>query len=357
MFNPEMPSQDSELDQEVKNNQSEEIVRFFNQSIGNKTEDPKENLENWIQNISFDDFEKYLINVNGIVRCLPDEKRRIDGENVEVGGNHGVDYLPPYPDQKEFLTKELFEAIKEISSNEDRALLLYYGIESLHLFADGNGRMGRVLYEFFSKEGSNFSIEDINRLTVGHDGDNETEEARKEFNGKLLEVPVAHDLINREIVKDIFGQDFLEKHGKIYFSGSRGECESYGDKSINKILSDQADRQAFPQRAIVIMEILKEKSEMEKYSYKVNGQTDIEDSPYPGNENKEILGIDMEKLGSNLTGEDIKRIASIHRDLKVKLIEKMIDIFKNPGDYPIEAKNGEFLKDLFIINKDKMEVN
>jgi len=356
MFNPEIPAQDSELDQELKNSQSEEIVKFFNQSIVNKTEDPKENLENWIQNISFDDFEKYLVNINGILRHLPDEKRRIDGENVEVGGNHGVDYIPPYPDQKQFLTKELFEAVKEISSNKDRALLLYYGIESIHLFADGNGRMGRVLYEFFSNEGNSFSMEDINRLTAGHDGDNETEEARKEFNGKVLEVPTAHDLINREIVKDTLGQDFLEKYGKVYFSGARGDCET-DNKSINKILSDAANRQAFPQRAIVIMEILKEKSEMEKYSYKINRQTEIGDSPHPGDENKEIIGIDMEKLDSDLTGDDIKRIINIHRDLKVKFIEKMIDIFKNPEKYPIEANNGKFLKDLFVINKDKAESN
>jgi hypothetical protein len=35
----------------------------------------------------------------------------------------------------------------------------------------------------------------------------------------------------------------------------------------------------------------------------------------------------------------------------------MIDIFKNPEKYPIEANNGKFLKDLFVINKDKAESN
>ncbi len=90
-----------------------------------------EKFNEWIQNLSFEDFLSHLTRLNGIIRENSTKNRSIDGQNVVVSlGAGGVAYLPPYKEQKDKLMKDSFDALKYISNNEDRATLLYYSSNS-----------------------------------------------------------------------------------------------------------------------------------------------------------------------------------------------------------------------------------
>jgi len=75
---------------------------------------------------------------------LPKGKRGMTSINVEFGSPtyKSVEYLPPNPEDKDDLLREVFNACQSIYNPKDIALLAYLGIQTIHPFLDGNGRTG-----------------------------------------------------------------------------------------------------------------------------------------------------------------------------------------------------------------------
>jgi len=76
--------------------------------------------------------------------------------------------LPPSFEQKEGLMREVFEAFKQIPDNEDRALLIYYAIQAIHPYSEGNGRTGRLLHEIISGDSGELTEVKLSKL-LDHD--------------------------------------------------------------------------------------------------------------------------------------------------------------------------------------------
>ncbi len=110
-----------------------------------------------IEELDYEKFKKFLILVNGVLREIPKSDRKIS-ENMSVGL-----YMAPSLTVQEKVLKNTFEAIKTMSSNQLRAQLLYYVINDLHLFSDGNGRTARLFYNMLNEDSFTIynHIEDI----------------------------------------------------------------------------------------------------------------------------------------------------------------------------------------------------
>lgn len=317
-----------------------------------------EQFDEWIQKLSYEDFRNYLTRLNGILREMPTKQRSVDGANVEIvfgfAGDQ-ISYLPPAVEKKETLMREVFAALKSVPDNEDRALLAYYALQAIHPYSDGNGRTGRLLHELISSEGKELTKEKLSQL-LDHDkkGHTGTGKGRDDFEKKVLNANRAYYYINREVVKEIFGDDFLNENGKIYYASSLGNQGNLSpnveitpqEKALARKIIGEGDVISFPFRGIAILKLLQENGKLANYQFTIDRPTE-KGEVVPEDVGKKILGIDNEKFEAELTAEEIRRLIEIHKDIKMRFIRDMIDIFVNPDKHQLKTKEG---KDVAIKN-------
>lgn len=313
-------------------------------------------FDDWIKEVSYEDFSKYLVRLNGILRGIPIKNRHIDGENVEIlsptPGESLTRYLPPESEKKDELMEKTFNSIKNIPDNNDRALLMYYVIQAIHPFADGNGRTGRLIYEIISDGGKNITRENISKLLDHNEsGDNGLGEGRDIFSNKILEPNKAYYYINREVAKQIFNEDLLEECGRLVASGLfvgsgylpeniKDELSEQEIKLAKKIIGE-ADVQNFSFRSLILVKLLIEKGVLQNYQEQEEVFLGEEHGVISEDIGKKMLIFDAEKFIDEFTKDDVKRLIEIHRTIKTKFMENMIDIFVNPEEHQIKNEQGE----------------
>ena len=316
-----------------------------------------EQFDEWLQKLFYEDYVNYLTRLNGILREVPIKKREVDGSGVELsaGALFGISYLPPATEQKDGLMRESFEAIKQMPDNEDRALLIYYAIQAIHPYSDGNGRTRRLLHEIISEDGKGLTEERLSEL-LDHDkqGSSGSGKGRDSFAEKVLDPNSAYDYINREVAREILGEDFLKEHGSIFDAAMAGEGfvpvavkEKLLQEEVvlaEKILGE-SEVNNFSFRGLVMAKLLREKGDLQKYPFTLNNP--IIDGQRrgitPEDTGKKIFSFEGDKLMEDLTVEDVRRLIEIHKEIKSKFVKTMVDIFANPENHQITNKEGEIV--------------
>lgn len=355
---------------EVKKEQDEEKLEtgkkaydFLNKTGFLEMRKSDDKFEEWIKKVSYNEFFDYLKRLNGILRSTPIKERSIDGNGVEISFSinpqeSGISYITPPEDKKNELMHKTFEAMKGLDNN-DRALLCYYIIQALHPFNDGNGRTGRLLYELISENGKTITQEGLSNL-LDHDkkGNEGQGKGRKEFSKEVLEPSQAYYLINRELVKQVFGEEFLKEYGKIHYSGQIGSGSipnnlniTQEDKKRSEKIIGERDVKSLSFSDITLLKLLKENGKLKDCQYEIRRKV-IEGEVIDEDVNKRMLGIGEEEFMSVVTEEDVKRIISISEEIKVKFIETMIDIFQNPESHTTKISDNDIpIKNLFNIKR------
>jgi len=237
---------------------------------------------------------------------------------------------------------------KEIPQEKNMALLLYLSLQALHLFKDGNGRTGRVIYSTITNE--NITKDYLKEL-VEHNGEKSL--SREKFAENIKSPEKIYPLINRELFKDIFGQDFQNIYGRITAQLQLGFVEVPNNENISKntkkellkILADGGVRN-FSFRDITLLQFIQKHNLLEKYQYQIDRKLTIEECTNSDDYNKSILSFDGEKLLDDLNQTDAVEIISISRDVKKEFVEKMIDIISNSEKYSTNQE--KTLKEEFV---------
>ena len=115
----------------------------------------EEAFDNRIQELNRDGAYKYLMTLNGILRGVDRSERGVRS-NIQVG-----EHMAPSRKVQGVILNDTTEALKGIKDNHYRATLAYYTVNNLHLFADGNGRTSRAVYEIFDNPNFNLSGENF----------------------------------------------------------------------------------------------------------------------------------------------------------------------------------------------------
>lgn len=312
-----------------------------------------ERFNKWFQELSYEDYINYLTRLNGIIREVPIKKRAVDGNGVEVsfGIMGDISYLPPSAEQKDGLMRKIFDALKQIPDNEDRALLIYYALQAIHPYSDGNGRTGRLLYEIISDGGTQLTEEKLSEL-LDHDknGHGGTGKGRDVFAEKVLDPNSTYYYINREVAKEVLDDNFLQEHGSIYVASAsgvgflsevvKGKLSSEEAILAEKILGEGGVNH-FSFRGIVLAKFISEKTDLKKYQYQVHQSLDAGRGVVLEDVGKKITGIDAEELMPHLTENDARRLIEIHKEVKTKFIKSMIDIFVNPEKHKMQTGGGK----------------
>ncbi|HBB56664.1 TPA: hypothetical protein DEW47_01395 [Patescibacteria group bacterium] len=352
------PPQEKQEPVEEKLETGKKVFEFLDRTKFLDVRKSGEQFNEWLQKLSYEDYTNYLTRLNGILREVPIKKRAVDGSGVEIsfGIMGDISYLPPAAEQKDGLMRESFDALKQIPDNEDRALLTYYALQAIHPYSDGNGRTGRLLHEIISEDGKELTEEKLSEL-LDHDKDGHagTGKGRDVFAEKVLDANSAYYYINREVAKEILGDDFFKEFGKIYYSGYVGignvpkDIEiSPEERALAEKIIGEGDVANFPFRGMAILKLLQENGKLFEYQFigtRPTGANEV----VPEDVGKQFLGIDNDKFEAELTAEDTKRLIEIHKDIKNRFIRTMIDIFNNPDNHLLKTKDGKDvqIKDVF----------
>jgi hypothetical protein len=333
---------------------SKKVFEFLDRTKFLDIRKSDEQFDEWLQKLSYEDYTNYLTRLNGILREVPIKKRAIDGGNVELSSQRGdvshAEYLPPSVEQKSDMMKEIFGALKQISNNEDRALLIYYALQAIHPYSDGNGRTGRLLHELISENGKQLTQASLSELldhdSKGHEG---TGEGRQVFSNKVLEPEEAYLYINHELTRDFLGKDFPNEYGSITALVGKGG-QAVLPESLKKQLSLQesiltekilgeSNVRYFPFSGIVLMKLLGQNQELQKYQSE--GNLRLTNAEISEDNGKKCIFVNAIKMYSDFTSDHVKQLFEIHKEVKSKFIQTMIDIFTNPENHQVKTKKGE----------------
>lgn len=113
---------------------------------------PEADRAEFVRSLSGDQFVDLLVTMDGIVQNQPRSQRGIADQPQFVGDlqQQRADDFPPLPEDKVPLLHELLAAAKE-SDGLTQALLFGFGINDIHPFMDGNGRIARGIYYLLTR--------------------------------------------------------------------------------------------------------------------------------------------------------------------------------------------------------------
>lgn len=330
------------------------VLKYLDRIHAQEVLKDDEKFFEWFKNLTFDQFKRHLVDFNGMLRDLPPGKRSFDApETEQVGGEvQGTEYLPPAPQDKENLLREAFEASKHIKNRKDIALLEYLSVQVVHPFLDGNGRTGRLIYRLLSGEFNSPLAEDpeIKALIVHGTGEEETESpGRKKMAEKLKPVDEINRYVSREMARDLFGNEFAEKHGFIYSglqSGAVGAPSRIGPElreKVEAVLGEWSGKN-FMFRDLMLLDMLQRKGLLGEY---VKSGRQIAESQQIDTDDrgKVYANYDGEKIVDELTDDDASKLIERHREFKQAFVRKMISMIAEPEKY--ETSDGRPIKDSF----------
>lgn len=345
-----MPNFDKFTNQDTPENIGvERLYKFLEKSDFTDVISNVEHFKEWVSKLTFEEFQEHLTRLNGIVREAPIAKRGIDGESVIIGNETmGVDFLPPHEEDKEALLQKAFEKVKVMDNVEDQGLLLYLTIQYLHLFNDGNGRLGRLLYYLTSKaqESSEVDVEEMRGL-LGHV--DESGPGRNLFYKEVKPPSAVSNVVNQVVVREILSADFIKQNrrpfpndlmvGRICIENENMEPKL--KKQLETVLSE-AGGGKFSFRDLVMVKYLEDHGLLEEYESPLD-EADMEDRIKELQ--KTLYRYDANRLLSSISEEDATEMIEIGRDIKRKFVEKLIDIISEPDKYPVNE--GKTVRDLF----------
>lgn len=288
---------------------------FFQGLASNKKEKGK---------VDFNQFKSFLIRLNGIVRGLPMKERKFDGEDVQLSGFIET-ILPPKYEDKEEILEYAFETAKDLDMNS-RAYMLPLLINALHLFADGNGRTSRILFQLLnSATKSDFDRELVKAINA--EGRTET----LDINPGLIEVKIQKYILTKHgwhyTTNNKFVPPLKMKEHRI--ASAEFETIKAGSKKLDKNIQE-LDK-LLRSESWYVLTAITEALSAEKY------QAILSD-------NGMISPIKMQ----NLNQDDWDKIFNKFWEFKKENVRLMVDIFKEPEKFINQDNKQETFMDLFI---------
>ena len=273
--------------------------------------------------------------LNGLVRQIKIKSRRIDGEDTAIANSiMEIRYLPPRPEYKDELMRRAFEGARNLSK-KDAGLLLYLSLQAIHLFVDGNGRTGRLLYLLLesgeaktplSKERvASFLIHDDNSVS-GREVFEKKIKSPKEVDS-MIGLLLAQDVLSKNITENISRLDSGLQGGRIEYFTNEKITEETREKLT--LVMSEAGSGHYVCRDITLARYLQEEGLIDTYAVK-----DID---------QELFHMDGQKILEELSESDAKEIIELFYILKKQFVEKLIDVIVQPNEYTYE--NGETIKE------------
>lgn len=311
-------------------------------------------FEEDLMKIESSDALRLLDFINGTLTGAKKGERKTLGYGVWGGAEIGG-HLSPAPDVQAAAIEETFDAIKnDVKDNRKRAALIYYMVNHLHLFNDGNGRTSRVMYDVFAK--NDFNIAGSQFI---HKTDDASELGDRESFARERGLKPNPEV--RELTFDLVKKDLKEENllpiGMMNSSytlnlptGNRSMPDVYLTEDAKTNLTRSEKRivsHAFFEKPIAATSLgmmLKRKSTASRV---------IRQSTRAFSEGQNVIAFDIENKDATKAAEvfkgwnanDYRAFCTNVKDLQLRQTRKLIDVFKNEDKYVMP--NGQTYADYF----------
>lgn len=129
-------------------------------------------VDEFLSSLTGDDLKKYLIYVNSKVRNVSYTENEICPQTMVAGS-----LVSPSNEIQNRYFDKMANALSNVQGRKNKATMMYYLINELHLFEDGNGRTSRCVFEMINNK--NFSFENNDNLL--HDTNERAKVDHNEF--------------------------------------------------------------------------------------------------------------------------------------------------------------------------------
>ncbi len=301
---------------ETRDAQAEKVIDFLDrinayEFFEGLRSDPKN-----LKEIYFEQFEDFLMRINGIARDIPIAERQADGDGVHLESKVDSASVPNHEDKLPIL-KEAYEAVPNLAHQEDLAYMLPLIINAVHLFVDGNGRSSRIMHLLLK---SHASKEEFN---------GELKKALGEY-GRYYSYDVSPNILAVDVEKIVLahhgvafgtennGWDPQPPEGVTHFWNGIEYPQSEGGKKFKKLFRDD-----YHFSFIVAYNYLKERNLLDQTI--VNYRRDGED--------EDRLMLSPAKMDEILQPEDWDNLIHNLDVLKRERVETMVRAFVEPEKY------------------------
>lgn len=310
-------------------------------------------LEEFLNTLNGEDIKKYLIYINSRVRNISiDEGGLYKGDRMLAGG-----LISPKGQIQEKYFDKIAELLKNVKGRKNKATIMYYLINDLHLFQDGNGRTSRCIYELLANQEFDINANDY----FSHDRDDlakilgwKFEEdkniLRTKYAGNyssyfLLRYLMDSGLVNnneelaRTLSIETFNDSDLQSYSGVYISEQAQQNLSAKDvRLVNRALLDNNENYSVAGLTMLIMLARKENTEkLENFSYSSKKSPEIEGYISRADiwiDNEEEKNISAKSMG-DWTSEDYLVAIEIADKIKESMMDTLIDIFEQPESFRI----------------------
>lgn len=294
-----------------------------------------------LANLTGEDVKKLLIYINSKVRNIPNEENGIFRGTMMAG-----ELISPNNDIQDEYFEKIASSLKHIKGNRNRATLLHYLINELHLFEDGNGRTGRCIYELFTNPEFSFENNDnFSHKSVNYIGTSEFEKSVgiKNYSNALqypsylvYKLLCENGLVNQG-EKCIYSQTYpkegvfgLEYYDLLFVDDSiKNTLSTQQIKDIGLALCDNNEMLSVSGLTMMIMQGIKGKA--------IN-YNELDNLPECSTY-QPIIDIDDEESKETFKGwskEDYLRATQIASIIKETMLDAMLDIFEHPENFVID---------------------
>jgi hypothetical protein len=278
-----------------------------------------------LDNLTREQALSFLERVNGILIGLPiDDREALEySSNVIRGDTKEVVYMPVDNKdlQEQVIDKQILPALKELDL-DDAAIYAATCINLLHMFPEGNGRLGRLINFMFCSDNADLFAEEgfkmLRRILVKRGG-------VLNCDPSLIE-PEVKDIIEERVR----GEDF--KDTSIHFIPLKREGVNDGDITISNV-----SRQYFETRA----QIDAEDFNLGIIAYLSRNKADVDSF-----KKDDGLEIDIDVfLNSVQTREQLIDLYISYQSIKTLRYKIFTQLFTSPQKF--QTENGMTLKELF----------
>ena len=300
----------------------------------------EQKTDEFLSTLTGEDIKKLLIYINSRVRNI-----QIEENDIYRGTMYAGELISPNNDIQDRYFEKIASSLKKIEGNRNRATMLHYLVNKLHLFEDGNGRTGRCIFELFTnpefsfEKNENFTHKLENKVgTPVFEENNGIKFFEEAFmytsyltykalceNGVISQSSkcVSSQTISKQ------GTDGLQYHDSLFIENSIKEALSTEQiQNIGLALCDNNDLLSVSGLTMMVMQEIKGK--------KINYEKFESLSEYTVCEF--WIDLDNEQSKKTFEGwskEDYLRAVQIANIIKETMLDAMLDIFEHPDHFTI----------------------